>query len=451
MFDKKVIFTILVSMILATIIALYSSNKDKNELNKALFINKTYTKKKYDVIVAGDSRTYRGISSKIINNKLNLSVLNLGYSSAGFNKTLFDKIDEKISQKSKNKILILGITPFSLTAQASFNGHLKRLESLKKEEVLEYMYLFPVKSFYYSITPDDIRKLIIHKGSKNENYQQEYHINEGWIASWYLKPNEYAALKSYKKTFTDTKISNQIIENLYIKIQEWKKEGISVFGYIVPSSINMTELERNIGKFNQNKFIKGFIKVGGEWINIENKYISYDGSHLEKESAIHLSEEISSKILNNNIISKYDSTIKVNNIYNIDYIYKFETTFEKDTGLQIEKGKGILGSNAVFVDKKYNTFVLYKERLRKKGVKKISLEVCVLYKDKQSIANLICNIGGSITSFNSNYTCIPNKWCRLYLTVDFPEKITNADDITVLIKSKKGTKIYIDDFRLYML
>ncbi len=45
MFDKKVIFTILVSMILATIIALYSSNKDNNELNKALFINKTHTKK----------------------------------------------------------------------------------------------------------------------------------------------------------------------------------------------------------------------------------------------------------------------------------------------------------------------------------------------------------------------------------------------------------------------
>ncbi len=347
----------------------------------------------------------------------------------------------------------MGITPFSLTAQASFNGHLKRLEFLKKEEVLEYMYLFPVKSFYYSITPDDIRKLIIHKGRKNENYQQEYFIHEGWIASRYLKPNEYAALKSYKKTFTDTKISNQIIQNLYIKIQEWKKEGIPVFGYIVPSSINMTELERNIGNFNQNKFIKDFIKVGGgQWINIEKKYISYDGSHLEKESAMRLSEEISNKILNNNVITKYDTTIKINNIYKIkNYIYKFETAFEKDTGLQIEKEKGILVSNAGFVDKKYNTFVLYKEQLRKKGIKKISLEVSVFYKDKQSIANLVCNIGGSITSFSSSYTCTPNKWCRIYLTVNVPENITNADDITVYITRKKGTKIYIDDFRLYLL
>ncbi len=438
MFNKKVISTLLLSLIFAVIIALVTDNKMDDENYKALFVHKVFTTEKYNLVIAGDSRIYRGVSAEIIGKKLKLKALNLGFSSGGHSKLLFDLIDTHLDKKSPNKIIILGITPVSLTDRAANNGHIKRVLNRKKEEVLEYEYLFPVKLFFAPTTPYKIRKKLSNK--KYNDYRQEFHINDGWIASWYDSPIPYRALKSYKNQFTKTTVNKQLIQNLYKKVSEWKAEGITIYGFYPPSSANMNELEKNLSGFDNKKFINGFLNAGGCWINIEKHYFSFDGSHLEKESAIRLSNEIADKILRNDIIKTYNPDIKINDIYRpVNYAYAEEINSLKkiklfDTGEQ--------------------KITLFKEDLKQakqKNIKKITVETSVLYKDSITGAKLACKIKNSKAEINTDYSTLPNRRCKLYLTLNFSENYSKNDSLEIFLKNPGNREFYIDSLKIYYI
>ncbi len=296
MLDKKVISILIISFALSLFIGRFTYISNSNALYKQLFITKVYTHKKFNVIIAGDSRVYRNISPKIIGDNLNLKAFNLGFSSAGFSQPLFDLIEDKLAQKGERKIIILGITPYSLTKKAGYNRHLRRLQKIKKEEIIENLYLMNFKNLFTVTSPIKLwNKVFLHNNYKN-NYQQIFHIDEGWVESWYIKPNENKALASYKKTLSETKIDSTLISNLYNKIKQWREQKILVYGYINPVTDSLKKLERELLKFNDVDFIKRFKNAGGKWIYLKGNYTTYDGSHLDKESARRLSLEIAREI-----------------------------------------------------------------------------------------------------------------------------------------------------------
>ena len=81
----------------------------KNIQNK--FWSKKVDKIKYDLIIAGDSRVYRGISAQVLEDQLGLSSYNLGLSSAIYDSKYLDLISHKIDNRG---IVILGLTSHSL-------------------------------------------------------------------------------------------------------------------------------------------------------------------------------------------------------------------------------------------------------------------------------------------------------------------------------------------------
>ncbi|MCF6365178.1 MAG: hypothetical protein L3J35_03155 [Bacteroidales bacterium] len=447
MLSKNVIITIIVSLIFASAVAIITDNKIDDEAYKALFVHKVRTSEKYDIIIAGDSRIYRGISSKIIGGKLKSSAINLGFSSGGHSNLLFDLIDKRINLNSKEKIIILGITPLSLSKKASENGHIKRILKKKKEEILEYKYLFPVKNFFAPTSPAQIRKNLTEKGFNK--YHQEFYIEDGWVASWYDSPFPYHALESYKKTFSETEISREVINNLYLKVKEWKSKGIKVYGFFVPSSINMEELEKNVGKFKPDTFLRGFFNAGGLWINIENSYESYDGSHLNKESAIRLSEEVADKIKNNNILTKYQSGLKINDIYTIKNCkFTEEKLFKSDS----------LNTLSLFIkenqenDSNSVKTIIFSEVLKKakeNNINKIKTSLNVYYTDSLTEAIFACKINNHKVEINTNYTTVSKKWCKLYLDYKFPENYAETDTLLIYIDNLKNTEFYIDSLKVY--
>lgn len=439
MLNKKVILTLLFSIIIIVIIALVTNNKMDDENYKALFIRKVYTKQKYDVIIAGDSRIYRGVSARIVGNKLNLKTLNLGFSSGGHSTLLFNLIDKHLNMKSPDKTIILGITPASLTNRAGNNGHIKRILNRKKEEVIEYEYLFPVKLFFAPTTPYKIRKKL--RKRKSNDYRQEFNIEDGWVASWYDTPIPYRALESYKDKFTKMKVENNIIKNLYKQTKKWKSQGIKVYGFYIPSSKNMNELEKNVAAFDIKKFLKGFINAGGYWINIESNYFSYDGSHLEKESAIRLSEELAEKISQNNIIKIYNPEIKINDIYDIkNYIY-LNTL---DSSLNLFNNKESVPYSKTF----------YKEALseaKSKKITNISIEAKILYPNSDANAILGCKVKNYKAEINTNYSTVSGKPCKLFLDFKLPENYQNSDTLKIYIKNIKNYKLYLESLNIYYI
>jgi len=102
-----------------------------------------------------------------------------------------------------------------------------------------------------------------------------------------------SGLNSYEFIFDDNQVSDSIINLVVQHVSEWVTSGIRVYAYRPPTVNSMVSLEDHKSGFKESFFVADFEKAGGVWINIENDgYISYDASHLQKESAIELSRSI---------------------------------------------------------------------------------------------------------------------------------------------------------------
>lgn len=258
---------------------------------KRFWIVKTHSKKKYNFLICGDSRTYRGVSPEVMEDVLSrFSILNFGYSSGSFSPFMLDQIEKKLDFSAPVKVLYLGITPYSLTPKASMDGHIKQELARKKEEIIETLYLDPVKRFF------DPYEFDWNKTSDSVAYIQEYK-KDGWVATDKIPPNPQEALPIYVKDFENNTVSNEIIDTLMVKVNEWALQGVKVFATRPPTTEEMVDLENRLSGFKEWEFIKRFTQAGGVWLNTDEKqYKSFDGSHLDIPSTIAYSKDIAALI-----------------------------------------------------------------------------------------------------------------------------------------------------------
>ncbi|RLG88470.1 MAG: hypothetical protein DRO16_05065, partial [Thermoprotei archaeon] len=452
------ILTLLLAFIACLIIGVSFSVPDNEELLKQMFTRKVHSNKEYGLVVAGDSRVYRGVSSNIIGKELNMASLNLGFSSAGFNKTMFDLIDKKLKDKPGN-IIILGISPFSLTNQAIGNGHIKRVGNLKTEEVIEYLYLSKLMNIFVPTDPIKLWDNIFKKKPAPNNYVQKINVDEGWVASDYLQPNQYHALKSYKKTMTGTQVSEKTIEGLYDKIGDWVSEGYLVYGYIPPSSADIEELERQYVSFNDYDIAKGFIRAGGKWISLKDNYTSFDGSHLDSTSAVNLSYEIANAIKS----KTYLSSLSKNSIIRVNY-YPFQSKYDSLNNFENEMDGFFVtdiahsGNAVLLCDSSMEYLGLFNSKtdyIVNNKIEKLLVDLYVYYEDENTSAKIVFDIiqnGTSIlwTGLQVTYIVKPKNWGNVKFEIPVPENITSNDKLKIYIINSGKTQVLVDDFRLSM-
>jgi hypothetical protein len=291
---ERIVWVLFLSIILAFLFDRFRPivSERQQELAKRFWIIKTYNPNKYNCVIYGDSRTYRGISPAAVVSEIpGYSAINFGYSSGSFSEFMLDKVEEKFDTDQRNGIIILGITPFSLTPRAITDSHIKQELARKKEEVWETIYLQPVKLFfephYFHWSGEEANPVI---------YTQEYN-NNGWVASDKEPTDVKEALPRYVINFEDNKVSAEVVEQLMKRVNKWVNQGIRVFGVRPPSSTEMVKLENEISGFDEKEFTSKFEKNGGKWITIDTTGLkSYDGSHLRKQSAITFSKSLGEKI-----------------------------------------------------------------------------------------------------------------------------------------------------------
>jgi hypothetical protein len=259
-----------------------------------LWIFKTHSQQTYGCVVCGDSRVYRGVSSSAIDRKLEgKDVFNFGYSSGSFSSFMLDRIEEKLDRDHERPILALGITPYSLTPRASKDEHFKQELARKKEEIIEALYLGPIKKIFQPVNLEPILRKKNNLIDTLPVYHQEPYYNQGWIASWKIPANPKAALAEYVKDFENNKVSGQMVDSLIARINKWTHDGIQVYGFRPPTTVEMVALENNLSGFDEASFVKRFEDAGGVWFNFSvTDFESYDGSHLTKASAIKFSEKL---------------------------------------------------------------------------------------------------------------------------------------------------------------
>jgi hypothetical protein len=293
---------IVITLILATILVaglsfVMPKNKDKY-LGDRFWAKKTFAPSIYDIIIMGDSRTYRGVSPEIMEKELpGTKILNFGYSNGGLNPAIFAVAEKKLWEKSLKKVIILGVTANCLTSFTQNNDQFLQEKKRPREDVIERLYLDGILYHFSATSPEGLRDYLKKQPSTNY-YLNEYH-SDGYVESDKFPVDTMEAIPSYTNDYTNYKVEERIVDDLMIQVKEWNNKGITVIGFRPPTTAPMRALEDTMGLYNEAVISARFNEAGGHWVNLKtSQYKTYDGSHLDKESAVRLSEELASEIKN---------------------------------------------------------------------------------------------------------------------------------------------------------
>lgn len=288
--------TILMAAILIAVLSFVMPKNKEKYLGDMFWSQKTFATAKYDAILMGDSRVYRGVSPEIMEKELlGLKILNFGYSNGGLNPTMFEAAEAKLNERSSSKILVLGVTANAITAFTKNNDQYLQELSRPREDVLERLYLNPILYWFSATNPEQL------KGSFNPDdnssyYLSEYHMN-GYVESDKFPADTTEAIPSYTRDFTNYKITDQSLASLINEVKESTAKGITVIGFRPPVSQSMRALEDSLANYNETLIKQEIESEGGYWIEVNpNLYKTYDGSHLDKPSAEKFSNDLARRI-----------------------------------------------------------------------------------------------------------------------------------------------------------
>jgi len=304
---ERIILFLLLFSVFIVVCRIFIPDSDEYRVieNNSFWKKKTFDRKKYEVVICGDSRVYRGISPNEMKSVFeNLSILNFGYGSAGYNDVMFHEINKKVNWDAEIKIIILGITPVSLTKNGALNHHLNYELQTKREEIIELLYFKKLMQFFVPTTFEQIFWRI--KGKKYKVTKHQEYIDDGWVATFEEYPDTSSALKSYSTYFINNQVVNENVDNLVHEVKKWTSKNAFVFAFRPPTTYSMAELEDSVSGFKEEEIRRKLEFAGARWLIFNLKdYFCFDGSHLQKESAIRFSNDLAIKIRNELQANKY--------------------------------------------------------------------------------------------------------------------------------------------------
>jgi hypothetical protein len=297
----KIQTKILALFVLSTLIIILSNivfpsmPKNKSAADR-LWSHKVHHNEKYSSVWAGDSRVYKGIDASILSTQTIFeSSYNFGFSSAGLNQYYLDFVANKVDRNAANKLIIIGVSAHLFTPTAMENEQLKELQAQLPIEVYKNLYLNGFKSNFVRYEP-----IYILRRWLNMNFdftEVQTFTSEGGIL---IDPigsaiDEGEAL--YKNRFTKEKIDFNSLDNFIIWCQEMEEEGINIVAYRPPTSKGMKEIEDLLSGLDYTNLQIKLEAVGVNWISVNYEdYYSYDGSHIDRESALKLSRYLTNEI-----------------------------------------------------------------------------------------------------------------------------------------------------------
>jgi len=273
-----------------------SETVDSGVYPKEFWVRKMLAKHGYDVVLAGDSRVYRGLSPEAMQSILkNSRVFNFAFDGNGYSREYLQATEEVIDEASAHKIVVLGITPKSLTPNSAEKNGFTSLEKKGRFGMIVDLYLTRHLDFFRPYTP--FYYLYLIRGHAMRRYIQEFH-KDGWIASRKVPEDPEEQLRRYEGVFANNKVSDQLVAQILDFVEKWRQQGIRVFGFRPPTPEAMLEYERKESGFDEAEFRQIFQEAGGVWLDFEaSGYHSYDGSHLREDAARKLSVDLATIIL----------------------------------------------------------------------------------------------------------------------------------------------------------
>lgn len=253
-------------------------------LRDSFWAHKIDPGKQYDIVLVGDSRVYRGLDPEVIESRLNgsLSCFNYGFSSAGLDSFL---LNHAAALLNPGGVMVIGLSANSFTEESARNEHLHSLLKWNNKDVWIRKHLYPMLSIFDAYRISDFANMV-----KKEGYYEDYHLKYGFAASYKVPLDSSSALSAYKRQFSATQYSPVVEKNFLVAVLDLQMRGIKVAAFRMPTSAGMCDLENQWLAGRLDKLEKKLRAMGVIILDPgPGSYRSYDGSHLEKESAERLS------------------------------------------------------------------------------------------------------------------------------------------------------------------
>jgi hypothetical protein len=261
------------------------------------WMRKMQWRRQFDVAVAGDSRVYRDVAPHAMSRALpGVRIANYGFSGNGFAPEFLDATGQLLDPKTNKPIIVLGLTPHSLTGKAeSKNGFLEN-GNMDPFARLALLHL-PGPFLFLNRYSQEESKMLFARHASPFIYYSEFR-EDGWVRSAKKPEKPMEAIPQYRIMFAEGNgVSERIVSRVMQRIREWTSRGIAVYALRMPASPEMMKLENEMSGYREKDIAARVNKSGGTWLTFDySKYHTYDGSHLTGDAAEAFSHDLAETI-----------------------------------------------------------------------------------------------------------------------------------------------------------
>ncbi len=245
-----------------------------------------------DAVLTGDSRVLMGVAPQELSPALPYKqIRNYGFGANWYSPEYLDAVEKMLLPESPRKAVFMGITPHSLTGRTNdVMGNYLELKKMSRRDIYVATHFGGLMYFFQPMSLRDAFHGLFPSQAPT-NTIRDYR-DDGWVAV-HKTPLAMNEVKRYRKLFVDRHVSQEIVDTITAYVQRWTRQGIRVYGFIMPSCKEMVQVELELSGFEQEAFIAAFTAAGGRWIETNlDAYESFDGSHLQKEAALQFSKDL---------------------------------------------------------------------------------------------------------------------------------------------------------------
>ena len=240
-------------------------------------------------VIAGDSRACRALVPNVLDKtQPQRRTLNFAFDSSGYSAAYLNAIEAVLDPHASERIVLLGITPYSLTPAALATNEFEYRRNWMPFQSMTGLYAKQSLRYVHPLRVDKAYDELITatpKAATHAERDREFH-DDGWLAMNRYDGREDVYAEHYRASFEGNTVDSEIVEQLLYYVRDWRDNGIRVIAFRPPVSEIILSIENEYSGFDESAFRAAFEAAGGRWMEIEPaRYVTYDGSHVGREEA----------------------------------------------------------------------------------------------------------------------------------------------------------------------
>ena len=261
----------------------------------------------FDLVIAGDSRGYRGVAPEVLSSNMGLrtaDVLNFCFSAGAYDERYLARLDELAADSGR---LVLLISPGSLAPNSlSQNGFLQwddRVGALRGSEYarLKHRITAPIERVarlpHFAPVTDRMLKQMLAVGPRGPRVSLQEFMPTLWVASNADPVDLGFFFEWFEIKFVDNRVSSAAVDALIDRVAVWRERDIAVFALRMPITEGLREIEDRRSGMLWDEFVERFAGAGGEWLDFPaGDYATFDGSHLDADNARRFSADLAERL-----------------------------------------------------------------------------------------------------------------------------------------------------------